>query len=564
MDAGRVGIGNNANKEWYRDRISPSSLFETAVFFVFPDSANRDEIILTDGGNRMTESMRRIKIFDTTLRDGEQSPGCSMNLGEKLEMAAQLEELGVDVIEAGFAVSSPEDFESVRQIADVLQKTTVASLARATKSDIDTAFDAVQKAKKPRIHVFLASSDIHLQHKLHMTREEMLRQTGEMVRYAKTLVEDIEFSAEDASRTDWEFLARVYETAIANGATVINVPDTVGYVTPQEMYDLIAYLKENVKGIEKAEISVHCHDDLGMAVANSLAAVRAGATQVECTVNGIGERAGNASLEEIVMALRTRQSYYQAAAGVDTTKIYKTCKKLSAITGVPIGPTKAIVGANAFAHEAGIHQHGVLNDRLTYEIMTPESVGISHNTMVLGKHSGRHAFEEKLKSLGYALSSEALSEAFSAFKKLADLKKNVTDLDLEALLSGAAKMKIEEIYALESYVVNTSSVNSASAMVKLGVVESGQKKIVEGTGIGAGPVNAALSAIDAVTGKDYTLENFSIQAVTEGDDALGEVVVRLKNSAGTIVSGRGLNVDIIGASLAAYVNALNRMESRMD
>lgn len=512
----------------------------------------------------MSESMRRIKIFDTTLRDGEQSPGCSMNLGEKLEMAEQLEELGVDVIEAGFAVSSPEDFESVRQISALLKKTTVASLARATKSDIDIAFDAVKEAQKPRIHVFLASSDIHLQHKLHLTREEMLRQTGEMVRYAKSLVADVEFSAEDASRTDWDFLVKVYETAIANGATVINVPDTVGYVTPHEMFHLISYLKAHVEGIDSVEISVHCHNDLGMAVANSLSSVLAGATQVECTVNGIGERAGNASMEEIVMALRTRQSYYHAETGVDTTKIYKSCKKLSAITGVPIGPTKAVVGANAFAHEAGIHQHGVLNDRLTYEIMTPESVGISHNTMVLGKHSGRHAFNEKLKSLGYTLSPEALAEAFTKFKKLADLKKNVTDRDLEALLSGAAKLEIEEIYTLESYVVNTSSVNSASAMVKLGVKSPDGEQIVEGTGIGSGPVNAALSAIDAVTGKGYTLENFSIQAVTEGDDALGEVVVRLKSSAGTVVSGRGLNVDIIGASLQAYVNALNRMEARME
>lgn len=512
----------------------------------------------------MSESMRRIQIFDTTLRDGEQSPGCSMNLGEKLEMAAQLEELGVDVIEAGFAVSSPEDFESVKQISAVLQKTTVASLARAVKSDIDTAYDAVKEAKKPRIHVFLASSDIHLEHKLHMTREEMLHQTGEMVRYAKSLVKDVEFSAEDASRTDWEFLAKVYETAIANGANVINVPDTVGYVTPHEMFDLITYLKANVKDIENAVISVHCHDDLGMAVANSLAAVRAGADQVECTVNGIGERAGNASMEEIVMALRTRKSYYCAQTGVHTTKIYKTCRKLSAITGVPIGPTKAIVGANAFAHEAGIHQHGVLNDRLTYEIMTPESVGISHNTMVLGKHSGHHAFEEKLKSLGYNLSPQALQDAFTAFKKLADLKKNVTDADLEALLSGSMKQEIEEIYTLESYVVNTSSVNSASAMVKLGVKESGEKKVLEGNGVGSGPVNAALSAIQSVTEKGYTLENFSIQAVTEGEDALGEVVVRLKNSNGTIVSGRGLNVDIIGASLAAYVNALNHMAMRKD
>ena len=509
----------------------------------------------------MPESMKRVKIFDTTLRDGEQSPGCSMNLAEKLEMAAQLEAMGVDVIEAGFAVSSPEDFESVRQISALLKKTTVASLARATKSDIDTAYAAVKDAKRPRIHVFLASSDIHLEHKLHLTREQMLARTAEMVRYAKSLVGEVEFSAEDASRTDWEFLAKVYEAAIENGADVVNVPDTVGYAAPQEMFELVSYLRANVRGIEKAELSVHCHDDLGMAVANSLAAVKAGADQVECTVNGIGERAGNAALEEIVMALRTKQAYFGASCAVDTTQIYKTCKKLSSITGVPIPPAKAVVGANAFAHEAGIHQHGVMNDRLTYEIMTPESVGISHSTMVLGKHSGRHAFEERLKALGFDLAPDALERAFASFKKLADLKKNVTDRDLEALLSGAAREKLEETCRLESYVVSTSSVNSASAMVKLRIGGADGEKVVEGTGVGAGPVNAALSAIDSLVGKDYTLENFSIQAVTEGDDALGEVVVRLKNADGSVVSGRGLNVDIIGASIQAYLNALNRMEA---
>lgn len=512
----------------------------------------------------MSETVRRIRIFDTTLRDGEQSPGCSMNLSEKLEMAAQLEELGVDVIEAGFAVSSPEDFESVRQIAAVLKNTTVASLARATKSDIDTAYEAVKEAKKPRIHVFLASSDIHLKHKLNMTREQMLQQTGDMVRYAKNLVDDVEFSAEDASRTDWDFLVKVYERAIENGANVVNVPDTVGYAAPQEMFDLISYLKKNVKGIEKAEISVHCHNDLGMAVANSLASIQAGADQVECTVNGIGERAGNAALEEIVMALRTKRVLYGAVCNVATTRIMKTCKKLSAVTGVPISPTKPIVGANAFAHEAGIHQHGVMNDRLTYEIMTPESVGVAHNTMVLGKHSGRHAFEERLNTLGYELSQEELAEAFAAFKRLADVKKNVTDRDLEALLSSSSKTEAEEVYKLESYVVSTSSVNSASAMVKLNIHRDGGWETVEGTGIGSGPVNAALSAIDSVASGDHMLENFSIQAVTEGDDALGEVVVRLKNSGGAVVSGRGLNVDIIGASMQAYLNALNRMETRFD
>ena len=354
--------------------------------------------------------MKRIKIFDTTLRDGEQSPGCSMNLSEKLEMARQLDALGVDVIEAGFAIVSPEDFKSVEAISQTVHNCSVASLARCTKGDIDAAWGAVKGAKKPRIHVFIATSDIHMEYKLKMSREEVLESITKNVAYAKSLCDDIEFSAEDGSRSDWEFLAKCYTNAVAAGATVLNVPDTVGYSTPDEMYSLIRYLKENVEGVENVDISVHCHDDLGLAVANSLACIRAGATQVECTVNGIGERAGNASLEEIVMALHTRAAYYDAETGINTKQIYKSSKLLSSITGVPIAPSKSIVGANAFAHESGIHQHGVLANALTYEIMRPSDVGIPQNTMVLGKHSGKHALRDQLEAMGYNFTDEQMEE----------------------------------------------------------------------------------------------------------------------------------------------------------
>ena len=345
---------------------------------------------------------RTVKIFDTTLRDGEQSPGCSMNLNEKIEMARQLEKLGVDVIEAGFAIASPMDFKSVQTIASVVENATVASLARCTKGDIDAAWDAVKEARHPRIHVFLATSDIHMEYKLRMTREQVLATITEMVGYAHSKCADIEFSAEDASRSDHAFLAQCYSNAIAAGATTLNVPDTVGYSTPQEMAELIGFLRENVVGAENVDFSVHCHDDLGMAVANSPACVKAGATQVECTVNGIGERAGNASMEECVMALKTRADHFGIGCNIETTQIYRASRMIQTITGVAVAPTKPIVGANAFAHEAGIHQHGVMANKETYEIMTPESVGIPKNAIVLGKHSGRHAFEERLHELGLA------------------------------------------------------------------------------------------------------------------------------------------------------------------
>ena len=386
--------------------------------------------------------MKRIKIFDTTLRDGEQSPGCSMNLPEKIEMAKQLEKLGVDIIEAGFAIASPMDHKSVQAIAGAVTNCTVASLARCTKGDIDAAWDAVKEAKHPRIHVFLATSEIHMKYKLQMSPEQVLQRISDMVSYAKSFCDDIEFSAEDASRSDWAFLAQCYSNAVAAGATTLNVPDTVGYSTPAEMAELITYLRQNVTGVENVDISVHCHNDLGMAVANSLACVKAGATQIECTVNGIGERAGNASLEEIVMALHTRRDFYDAETNINTKQIYRSSKLLSNITGVPIPPSKAIVGANAFAHESGIHQHGVIANAQTYEIMNSMDVGIPQNTMVLGKHSGKHALREKLISMGYELTDEGRACLRRWIDSLACYKASIEEL--RVLASCALGIEVPE------------------------------------------------------------------------------------------------------------------------
>lgn len=500
--------------------------------------------------------MKQIRIFDTTLRDGEQSPGCSMNLAEKQEMAEALDKLGVDIIEAGFAISSPDDFQSVKAIAKVVKNATVASLARCTKEDIDRAWEAVQYAAHPRIHVFIATSDIHLKHKLKMTRTQVLKRIKEMVSYAKAKCADIEFSAEDASRSDRPFLVNAFETAIDAGATTINVPDTVGYAMPQEMEDLIRYLKTNVKGIEKVDISVHCHNDLGQAVACTLASIAAGATQAECTINGIGERAGNASLEEIVMALKTRKDYYQAETRINTKAIYRTSTLLSAITGVAVSPTKPIVGANAFAHEAGIHQHGVLQERTTYEIMRAEDVGIPQNTMVLGKHSGKHAFKDRLISLGYDLGEEEVATAFADFKNLADKKKIITDKDIEALIN-LDKRYTEDTYTLKRYTIVTTEENKPRATVTL---QNNKGEIREASAVGSGPVNAAFSAMNDITSNQCQLLNFTVQSVSEGDDALGEVFVKLRKEDITI-TGRGLSTDIIEGSLIAYLNAINKTKS---
>ena len=499
--------------------------------------------------------MKRIRIFDTTLRDGEQSPGCSMNLTEKIEMARQLEKLGVDVIEAGFAIASPMDHKSVQTIAAAVSNCTVASLARCTKGDIDAAWDAVKEAKHPRIHVFLATSDIHMEYKLKMTREQVLERISSMVAYAKSFCDDIEFSAEDASRSDRAFLAQCYTNAVAAGATTLNVPDTVGYSTPQEMAELITYLKEHVEGIENTDISVHCHDDLGMAVANTLACIKAGATQVECTVNGIGERAGNASLEEIVMALHTRRDFYEAETGINTRQIYNSSKLLSNITGVPIPPSKAIVGANAFAHESGIHQHGVISNAQTYEIMKSTDVGIPQNTMVLGKHSGKHALREKLASMGYELDDQEMENVFARFKDLADKKKNITGSDIEALVLHRRNAFIGTCKLL-GHVVNTGHGVPNTSYIKL---QRGDE-VLEDVAIGTGPLDASFQAINRMLGmEDIRLESFSLNAVTDGEDAVGEAVVKLEDKNGATYTGTGLSTDIIESSIRAYVNGINKM-----
>ena len=499
--------------------------------------------------------MKRIRIFDTTLRDGEQSPGCSMNLTEKIEMARQLEKLGVDVIEAGFAIASPMDHKSVQTIAAAVSNCTVASLARCTKGDIDAAWDAVKEAKHPRIHVFLATSDIHMEYKLKMTREQVLERISSMVAYAMSVCDDIEFSAEDASRSDRAFLAQCYTNAVAAGATTLNVPDTVGYSTPQEMAELIAYLREHVEGIEKTDISVHCHDDLGMAVANTLACIKAGATQVECTVNGIGERAGNASLEEIVMALHTRRDFYEAETGINTRQIYNSSKLLSNITGVPIPPSKAIVGANAFAHESGIHQHGVISNAQTYEIMKSTDVGIPQNTMVLGKHSGKHALREKLASMGYELDDQEMENVFARFKDLADKKKNITGSDIEALVLHRRNAFIGTCKLL-GHVVNTGHGVPNTSYIKL---QRGDE-VLEDVAIGTGPLDASFQAINRMLGmEDIRLESFSLNAVTDGEDAVGEAVVKLEDKNGATYTGTGLSTDIIESSIRAYVNGINKM-----
>lgn len=498
--------------------------------------------------------MKRIKIFDTTLRDGEQSPGCSMNLQEKIEMALQLERLGVDVIEAGFAIASPMDFKSVETIAATVQNCTVASLARCTHGDIDAAWDAVKGAKHPRIHIFLATSDIHMEYKLKMTREQVLDRITEMVGYAKSKCADIEFSAEDASRSDHAFLARCYSNAVAAGATVLNVPDTVGYSTPNEMAELITYLRANVAGVENVDISVHCHDDLGMAVANSLACIGAGATQVECTVNGIGERAGNASLEEVVMALHTRRDFYDAESGVNTRQIYRSSKLLSTITGVPIAPNKAIVGANAFAHESGIHQHGVIANAQTYEIMSAADVGIQQNTMVLGKHSGKHALREKLTSMGHEVTDEELDAIFARFKDLADKKKTVTGSDLEALVFNRSRAEAAACQ-LVSHVVSTGDGIPNTSCIRL----ERDGEVLEEVAIGDGPIDASFKAINRILGIDVRLESFSLNAVTDGEDAIGEAVVKVSGADGEKFTGTGLSTDIIESSIRAYVNGINKM-----
>jgi 2-isopropylmalate synthase len=495
-----------------------------------------------------------IRIFDTTLRDGEQSPGCSMNLAEKLTLARQLERLGVDVIEAGFPIASRGDFESVQAIAKELTATQVCGLARTGREDVERAAAAVEHAKKPRIHTFIATSDIHLDHKLRMSREQVLAEVDRAVRQARGYVDDVEFSAEDATRSDLDYLVQVFQTAIEAGAATLNVPDTVGYTQPDEYAALIRALRARVPGAERAVFSVHCHDDLGLAVANSLAAVLAGARQVECTVNGIGERAGNTSMEEVVMAIKTRRDVYGGVdSAIRTAEIYPSSRLLSSIIGVPVQPNKAIVGDNAFAHEAGIHQDGVLKAPITYEILTPQSIGRPSNELVLGKHSGRHAFHERLLELGFDLEGDDFQLAFQRFKDLADKKKTIFNEDIEAIVADSVVLT-EERFVLEDLSILSGTFAKPTATVEL-LVDGETRRA---TALGIGPVDAVFKAIAELTETKSELERFLVNAITGGMDALGEVSVTV-NEDGRKVIGHGAHSDIIVASAKAYLHALNRL-----
>ena len=496
----------------------------------------------------------KVIIFDTTLRDGEQSPGASMNAAEKLRLAVQLEKLGVDVIEAGFPAASEGDFESVLQIAKKMKHLEVAGLCRASKEDIDKAWGAVQHAVKPRIHTFIATSDIHMKYKLDMSREEVLAATKEAVSYAKSFTDSVEFSAEDGSRSDPGFLCQVFETAIAAGATTVNLPDTVGYAIPEEFGNLVRYVLEHTSNIDQAVLSVHCHNDLGLATANTIAAIKAGARQAEVTINGIGERAGNTSLEEVVMAMHTRPNFIPLETNIVTEHIHPTSRLVSMITGILVQPNKAIVGANAFAHEAGIHQDGVLKNPMTYEIMKPETVGLNANKLVLGKHSGRHALRSHLKEMGYDLSDEELKIVFTKFKELADKKKHVVDEDLEAIVTEGI-LRTEDTFKLQYMHVSAGTTVMPMASVQLDI----KGRSVKDAGYGNGPIDAVFNAIAKLTGTESELLRFSVSALTGGTDAQGEVTVRLSEN-GLIALGKGSDPDIITASAKAYVNGLNRIE----
>ncbi len=496
--------------------------------------------------------MSRIIIFDTTLRDGEQSPGASLTPNEKLQIARQLSSLNVDVIEAGFPITSEGDFKSVSNIAKEIKDVSIAALARAVKKDIECAAKALKSAKSPRIHVFLATSEIHRKYKLIKAKEEIIRTAVKGVKHAKKYVDDVEFSPEDASRTEPDFLAEVVESVIDAGAKTVNIPDTVGYAVPEQYASLIRNLQENVKNINKAVISVHCHDDLGLAVANSLAAVKAGATQVECTINGIGERAGNASLEEIVMALKTRKDFFGHTTRIKTHEILSTSRIVSGLTGLWVQRNKAIIGENAFAHESGVHQDGILKERTTYEIMRPEEIGLPKTKIVLGKLSGRHAFKRRVKALGYELSDNELEHTFKQFKILADKKKEIYDQDIEALIQ-VEKSEVPHIYELDSLSINCGPVPTASVRLRVG-----KDKIVADSTKGDGPIDAIFNTIDLVTGIKGKLHDYSIRAVTSGKDAMGEATVEVEVK-GENYRGRAVSTDTIEASAKAYLNAINKV-----
>jgi len=498
--------------------------------------------------------MDRVIIFDTTLRDGEQAAGGTLNIQEKLEIARQLEKLGVDVIEAGFPISSLGDFEAVSLIAREVRNSAICGLARAYPDDIDRAWEAVKEAGHPRIHVFLSASDIHLLYQLKKSREEILQTSRDMVARAKKYVDDVEFSPMDASRTEPEYIYQILEKVIDAGATTVNIPDTVGYAIPGEFGRLIEGILKNVPNIHRAVISVHCHNDLGLAVANSLESVKRGARQVECTINGIGERAGNASLEEIVMAIKTRGDLFKLTTNVDTRQIYRASRLVSELTGFPVQPNKAIVGANAFRHESGIHQDGVIKMPITYEIIDPRTVGIPASSLVLGKLSGRHAFRERLAELGYSLSEEDFNRVFPAFKELADKKKEVTDKDIESLIAEEQRT-VSETYHLDRVQVSCGDRGVPTAAVRL-IAPGGQ--VLADAALGTGPVDAIYKAINRLVGVPNVLTEFSVKSVTEGIDAIGEVLIRIESD-GITYTGRGADTDIIVASAKAYTNALNRL-----
>ncbi len=498
----------------------------------------------------------RIIIFDTTLRDGEQCPGASLNTQEKLEIARYLEKMKIDVIEAGFPISSPGDFEGVETIAKNIKGPIIAALCRADEIDIKCAWDAIKSAEKPRIHTFIATSPIHMELKLEKTPQEVLEQAISAVRLAKSFCQDVEFSAEDASRSEPEFLYRIITETINAGATVINIPDTVGYAQPEEFAKLIKGIKENVKNIEKAVLSVHCHNDLGLAVANSLETLKHGVRQIECTINGIGERAGNASLEEIVMAIHTRKDFYHHYTGIDTSFIYPTSKLVSRLTGFVVQPNKAIVGKNAFAHEAGIHQAGVLKDASTYEIMKPQTIGLESNQLVLGKHSGRNAFKSRLAQLGYDLDREKLNKSFEQFKLLADKKKEVYSEDLIALMSESLIDDMVDIYELKYFHVSTGNSIMPTATVKL--AKDGQ--VYDDAACGDGPVDAIFHAINRITGVKVKLSDYYIRALTRGKDAQGEAFVEIKENGCSFI-GKAISTDTLEASTKAYLKAINKMLS---
>jgi 2-isopropylmalate synthase len=497
--------------------------------------------------------MDKLYIFDTTLRDGEQSPGASLTSDEKLEIALQLADLGVDIIEAGFPIASPDDAAAVARIAREVKGPVITGLARAKLDDIDVAWESLSEGENVRLHTFISTSDVHLKHQFRMTREEALEHAVNMVKRAKSYVSDVEFSPMDATRSDWEYLFRVLEAVIDAGATTINIPDTVGWTTPYEFKDLITAIRERVPNSDKAIISVHCHNDLGMAVANSLSAVLAGARQVECTINGIGERAGNAAMEEVVMAVNTRDDIYKVETGIDTKQIYKTSHMVSTLTGIVVQPNKAVVGSNAFAHESGIHQDGVLKERTTYEIMDARNIGLSQSTLVLGKHSGRHALRNRFEEMGYELTDDELNRAFIRFKEIADKKKDLTTKDLEAIMADEI-VSVPELYTVQRLQVSCGYPLKPTATIALRMPDGTESEEVA---TGTGPVDATYKAISKMIDLPVRLLEYSVRSVTSGIDALGEVGVRIE-AGGRTYHGRGADPDIIVASAKAYLNAINK------